>query len=275
MSNVLQTFVKILNSKGLMPSEIIADGNLHRCPTQTKPHKQNGAYIAHLDIPATLWWCNWEDGEQGSFTDTENKIHSPAEKEALKQRQAIMKLQREAEFAERQAAAAQTAQRELNDALPCSQEHPYLRRKGVPSLANIRQSRNGKLLIPVQDSSGIVQSVQYIFPDGEKRFLVGGKIHGGYFVIQGKLERPLIICEGYATGASIHLACECTVYVAFSANNLPIVAEIVRHRHPDKSILICADNDEAGRSKGQEAAQKAQARLIIPSFTTGTGTDFR
>lgn len=274
MSNVLQTFRDILTGKGLIPSEIIADGNLHRCPTQAKPHKQNGAYIAHLDTPATLWWCNWEDGEQGSFTDTEKKIQSPAEKEELKQRQAIMKLQREAEFAERQAAAAQTAQRELNDALPCSQAHPYLQRKGVPSLANIRQSRNGKLLIPVQDSSGIVQSVQYIFPDGEKRFLVGGKIHGGYFVIQGKLEIPLIICEGYATGASIHLACDCTVYVAFSAINLPQVAVIARRMYPDKSILICADNDEAGRSKGQEAAQKAQARLVLPAFITGTGTDF-
>lgn len=41
-----------------------------------------------------------------------------------------------------------------------------------------------------------------------------------------------------------------------------------------KSILICADNDETGRSKGQEAAQKAQARLVLPVFTTGTGTDF-
>ena len=119
-----------------------------------------------------------------------------------------------------------------------------------------------------------MQSVQYIFPEGEKRFLVGGKIHGGYFVIQGKPEKPLAVCEGYATGASIHLACDCTVYVAFSSINLPQVAGIVRRDHPDKSILICADNDEAGRSKGQEAAQKAQARLILPVFTTGAGTDF-
>ena len=59
MSNTLQTFRDVLNANGLIPSEIIADGTLHRCPTQAKPHKQNGAYIAHLDAPATLWWCNW------------------------------------------------------------------------------------------------------------------------------------------------------------------------------------------------------------------------
>jgi prophage regulatory protein len=53
--NPLQIFRDILTDKGLIPAEIMADGKLHRCPTQTKPHKQNGAYIAHVDIPATLW----------------------------------------------------------------------------------------------------------------------------------------------------------------------------------------------------------------------------
>ena len=274
MSNALQTFQDILASKGLIPSEIITDGKLHRCPTQTKPHKQNGAYIAHLDTPATLWWCNWESIEQGTFTEAEEKSFSQAEREALQQRQAAVKQQREAEFAQRQAAAAQKAQSELNASALCSPEHPYLQRKGVPPLADVRQDRNGMLLIPVKDASSNVQTLQRIAPDGEKRFLTGGKVHGGHFVIQGKPEKPLAVCEGYATGASIHLACNCTVYVAFSANNLPAVAGIARSKFPDTPILICADNDEAGRSKGQEAAQMAQARFILPAFTTGTGTDF-
>lgn len=274
MSNALQTFRDILTSKGLIPSEIIADGKLHRCPTQTKPHKQNGAYIAHLDTPATLWWCNWESIEQGTFTEAEEKALSQTEREALQQRQAAVKKQREAEFAQRQAAAAQKAQSELSASALCSPEHPYLQRKGVPPLADVRQDRNGMLLIPVKDASGNVQTLQRIAPDGEKRFLTGGKVHGGHFVIQGKPEKPLAVCEGYATGASIHLACDCTVYVAFSANNLPAVAGIARSKFPDTPILICADNDEAGRSKGQEAAQMAQARFIMPAFTTGTGTDF-
>ena len=274
MSNALQTLRDILNGKGLIPSEIIADGKLHRCPTQAKPHKQNGAYIAHLDTPATLWWCNWESVEQGTFTEAEERTLSLAEREALQQRQAAVKQQRETEFAQRQAAAAQKAQSELNVSALCSPEHPYLQRKGVPPLVDVRQNRNGLLLIPVRDASGNVQTLQRIAPDGEKRFLTGGKVHGGHFVIQGKPEKPLAVCEGYATGASIHLACNCTVYVAFSANNLPAVAGIARSKFPDTPMLICADNDEAGRSKGQEATQVAQARFILPAFTTGTGTDF-
>lgn len=274
MSNPLQTFQDILNDKGLSPSEIMAGGKLHRCPTQTKPHKQNGAYIAHLDSPATLWWCNWESGEQGTFTEAEERTLSPAEREILRQRQNAMRRQREAEYAQRREAAAQQARSILNTASPCSPEHAYLRRKGIPALAEVRQDRNGMLLIPVRDHSGNVQSLQYIAQDGTKRFLVGGKVQGGHFIIPGKPEKPLVLCEGYATGASIHLACECTVYVAFSANNLPIVANIVRRKFPDASIMVCGDNDETGRGKGQEAAQAAQARLVLPTFTAGTGKDF-
>lgn len=274
MSNLLQTFRDILHANGLIPSEIMAEGKLHRCPTQTKPHKQNGAYIAHLDTPATLWWCNWESGEQGTFTEAEEKILSPAEREIWRQRQNAIRRQREAECAQRREAAAHQARSILNTSFPCSPEHAYLRRKGIPALAEVRQDRNGMLLIPVRDISGKVQSLQYIAPDGTKRFLVGGKVQGGHFIIPGKPEKPLVLCEGYATGASVHLACGCAVYVAFSANNLPVMANIMRSKFPDASIMVCGDNDEAGRGKGQEAAQAAQARLVLPTFTAGTGKDF-
>lgn len=136
MNNILHVFQDILQSKGLTPSEFIADGKLHRCPTEAKPHKQNGAYIAHLDSPATLWWCNWESSDQGTFTDVEKATLSSAEKEALQQRHAAMRRQRDAEFAQRQAAAAQKAQSELNASAPCLPEHPYLQLKGVPPLAD-------------------------------------------------------------------------------------------------------------------------------------------
>ena len=63
-------------------------------------------------------------------------------------------------------------------------------------------------------------------------------------------------------------------YVTFSAGNLPVVAAAVRKQFPDAQILICGDNDETGCDKGQEAAQAAQAHLVVPHFTTGSGKDF-
>lgn len=274
MSNPLQIFRDILTDKGLIPAEIMADGKLHRCPTQTKPHKQNGAYIAHVDIPATLWWCNWENGEQGTFCTKEKQTLSVSELSAWRERQHSIQRQREAEYAERHAEAAQLARQEWNSALMCDTNHPYLRSKGIPALEGIRQARDGALLIPVLDTADNLQSLQRIYPDGTKRFLVGGKVSGGQFIIQGQPEKPIAICEGFATGASIHLATGWTVHVAFSANNMPVVAKPARDRFTDRAIIICGDNDEAGRKRGEEAAGLANAQLLFPHFTDDNGTDF-
>ena len=145
------------------------------------------------------------------------------------------------------AEAAQLARQEWNSARMCDANHPYLRRKGIPALEGIRQSRDGSLLIPVMDAANNLQSLQRVYPDGTKRFLVGGKVSGGQFIIQGQPEKPVAVCEGFATGTSIHIATGWTVYVAFSANNLARVAKTVKERLPDKTIIICGDNDEADR----------------------------
>ncbi|MFQ9491654.1 MAG: hypothetical protein ACLR0N_12545 [Bilophila wadsworthia] len=58
----------------------------------------------------------------------------------------------------------------------CDTNHPYLRSKGIPALEGIRQARDGALLIPVLDTADNLQSLQRIYPDGTKRFLVGGKV---------------------------------------------------------------------------------------------------
>ena len=274
MNSLLETFRAILGQHDLLPEEILMDGNLHRCPTRNKLYKKNGAYIAHQDSPATLWWCNWESNDQGTFCAEEKQTLSPAELSAWRRRQQSIRKQREEECSRRHEEAAEQARKLLQESCPCSEEHAYLRRKGIPAPADVRQNSNGMLLIPIKDSSGNLQSLQYIAPDGTKRFLTGGKVQGGYFLISGKAENPLVLCEGFATGASIHLACACTVYVTFSAGNLPAVAAAVRKQFPNAKILICGDNDETGRSKGQEAAQAAQALLVVPSFTTGSGKDF-
>ncbi|WP_300858291.1 toprim domain-containing protein, partial [uncultured Desulfovibrio sp.] len=170
--------------------------------------------------------------------------------------------------------AAQQARQEWNAARVCDASHPYLWRKGIPALEGIRQSRDGTLLIPVLDAANNLQSLQRIYPDGTKRFLVGGKVSDGRFIIQGQPEKPIAICEGFATGASIHLASGWTVHVTFSANNMPVVAKSARDLFTDKAIIICGDNDEIGRKRGGEAARLANAQLVLPHFTSGNGTDF-
>ena len=61
---------------------------------------------------------------------------------------------------------------------------------------------------------------------------------------------------------------------AFSANNMPVVAKPARDRFTDRAIIICGDNDEAGRKRGEEAAGLANTQLLFPHFTDDNGTDF-
>jgi putative DNA primase/helicase len=94
----------------------------------------------------------------------------------------------------------------------------------------------------MRDMAGILHSLQTITPAGDKRFLFGGMVKGCYHSI-GKPAGLLIVCEGYATGASIH---ECTghaVAVAFNAGNLEPVAVALRAKYLALKIIIAADDD--------------------------------
>ena len=53
----------------------------------------------------------------------------------------------------------------------------------------------------------------------------------------------VIVCEGYATGASIHEATGQAVAVAFNAGNLQAVAVALRAKYPCLTITIASDDD--------------------------------
>jgi putative DNA primase/helicase len=101
-------------------------------------------------------------------------------------------------------------------------------------------------------------------------FMSGGRIKGCFFGI-GKPKGALIVCEGFATGASIH---ECTghaVAVAFNAGNLEAVAVALRIKYPELKIIIAADDDHQtpgnpGLTKATAAVKAACASLAIPVF---------
>lgn len=115
-----------------------------------------------------------------------------------------------------------------------------------------------------------MQSLQTIAPDGNTMFMSRGRVKGCYFGI-GKPKGALIVCEGFATGASIH---ECTghaVAVAFNAGNLEAVAVALRTKYPVLKIIIDADDDHQtpgnpGMTKAMAAVQATGATLAVPVF---------
>ena len=73
----------------------------------------------------------------------------------------------------------------------------------------------------------------------------GARTEGGHALIGGQPKRgaPLLVAEGYATGATLHEATGLPVAVAFNAGNLEAVAKAYRAADPSRPIIIAGDND--------------------------------
>lgn len=175
----------------------------------------------------------------------------------------------DAEEAQRKAEAKEKATTvwQLSPAAPA--DHPYLVRKRIQA-QGVRVSGDA-LVIPLRDD-GEIHSLQFIGPDGEKRFLPGGRVKGCYFSIGNSTGAAgLAICEGFATGASIHEATGYPVAVAFNAGNLSAVSQAMRANFPDQPLILCADDDHKtdgnpGLTKAREAAQAVGAKVAVPDF---------
>ena len=100
-----------------------------------------------------------------------------------------------------------------------------------------------------------MQGMQFIAPDGSKKFKTGTSKKGNYSAIGRPKDQTLLLCEGYATGASLHECAGHAAAVCFDSGNMIYVAEALRKKYPDHKLVMCGDNDDSG--VGQKAAQAA------------------
>jgi putative DNA primase/helicase len=273
MNDALQQFSAALLRRGIVPAdEILADGQLHRCNTEGRNDKGDGAYLLHLDgIPAG-GFENWRDGKgwENWRGDIGRKL-TPAEEASHRVKVEAMLLRRKADTDARQREARELCAFTWNKAQPCDPAnlHPYLVKKGV--LAHgLRVTKNGRLLVPMRDADGVLHSLQFIDADGTKHFKTSGRKQGCYYAI-GQSDGVLCVAEGYATGASVHEATGYAVAIAFDAGNLLPVAKALREKLPDVRIALCSDNDlrtegNPGLTKAREAARAVGGLVAVPSF---------
>ncbi len=266
-----------------MEDHPIADGVRHRFYVDgDKPGSKNGFYVLHGDgIPAG-YFGTWKDGgDVQTWCAKRYKDMSPQEQEDYCQQQEQIKKEqatRQQHKRVKHEAVAISCNRRWRSAEPAYFNHPYLLAKQVRAYG-IRQLGED-LLIPVRDVDGRIMSLQIITRTGFKLFEKGGRVAGGYHSIGSYLRGMLYICEGYATGASIHVSTGHCVAVAFNAGNLMEVARILAEKYPDVRIIIAADNDQdkkinTGLIKGREVADRLGLNLVYPKFDIGSGySDF-
>lgn len=156
--------------------------------------------------------------------------------------------------------------------------HPYLVRKRLPPLG-LRQFKDN-LLVPVYSANGETVNLQTITPEGKKRFSKGGEVKGCFGYISGSNEL-LYVCEGWATGAALHMLTRASVACAMSAGNLLSVTGAVKAAMPGGIKIVVAGDDDRfsninpGRDAANNAALVHGLEVAFPTFAPDSkGTDF-
>lgn len=273
-----ENFRAALVKAGLVfDGEIIADGKLHRFKAAGDREK-NSWFVLHAGTPAAGAFGCWKRGVKETWCERDGQLSETKWKEVRARWQEEERERGQIE-AKRQAKAQKIAAWIFERATPVT-THAYLTAKGVKVSDDVREHR-GALALPLRDVNGELHSLQFIGTDGMKRFLRGGRIAGCFFTLADKPESPLAICEGCATGASVHEATGYAVVCALNCGNLLAVSKALRKKYPAREIIVCADNDQftdgnPGVTKATEAAKAINAKLAVPQFadTDKKLTDF-
>ncbi|HCL3291055.1 toprim domain-containing protein [Pseudomonas aeruginosa] len=283
-----------LQDYGLEPETPLKIGELVRCRSGAGRQKsKTGWYVVHehyTEKGLTLYfgaYGDWRVGEPQKIKSKGVRL-SDEEKKLLAARMAEAKRKQE----ERKARDARTASRRaaaLFERLPEKGRCGYLERKQVVGLGVRYAPRKNAMLVPMRDASDRIVGLQAIFAerqahldDRDKTYWPKGMAKEGAFHLMGSHPEPgevLLVCEGYATGASLHMATGLAVALAFDAGNLLAVAEIMRERFPGRGLIICADDDwkttrpdkvtpyNPGREKAEAAATIVGAQVVWPIFS--------
>ena len=245
-----------------------ADGGIHRFRVPgDRPGSQNGWYVLFADGIASGCFGSWKAGSSHTWSSREPA--NPLEAEQVRQRIEQARRQREAEQHQRQQQAADYAARLWRDARRADPGHPYLTAKGCRPY-NLRQ-RGDVLLVPLYHGGELV-NLQRIGADGDKRFLSGGRVKGCYsplgIIAAGQ---PLYLCEGWATGATLHAETGHPVACAMNAGNLLEAGRHLQRRHPEAVLIVAGDDDRQtegnpGKTAAIVAAAGLGCGLILPPW---------
>jgi len=252
-------FLSFAQAHGVEIRHLQADGVIHHCPTADKPKSRNGRYLYYGDWG---WVQNWATQEKEVYWHADG---TPQEIPLLPAR---YNPEREREERARRAQAAQQAA----DIVATSRldVHPYLASKGFPTVQALIHT-DGRMVVPMRDVVNYrqIKSVQFIDPDGTKKFLFNGEAKDAVMILGTGNETWL--CEGYATALSLRAALDALyrksrVVICFSAGNLHRVASMLGGV---RSVM--ADNDESGT--GERAAIATGLPWVMPPMVGDDAND--
>lgn len=277
---------------GLEPAQPLTFGKLTRCKTtQDKGKEKNGWYVIHEhrteknEILIFGSFGDWRTGDSNKIKVKPGRM-SQEERDVMRARQEEAK-RRAAEVAANAARRAANRAAGLFKRMPEKGRSAYLERKQIIGIRVRYAPRTGALLIPMTTARDQIVGLQVIYPEKQadtgrdKSYWPHGMSkEGAYHLIGPHPEpgEPVLVCEGYATGASLHMATSFAVAIAFDAGNLSAVAKAMRERFPGRALIVCRDDDwktkrpngepwNPGEEKGSNAALIVGGQVVGPIFS--------
>ena len=255
---------------GITYRDVPADGRFHETDVLDDPHGKGDGRIKLFPDGTGGIAFNWKGDKRPFFVDDGRTLNDADRREHDRKRQEAVK-QAEADEIKRHAEAAKRALLILEEATPATAAHSYLKAKGIQSHGALLHS-DGRLIIAMRISKEL-HSLQFITVDGTKRFQHDGRVKGCYFLIGSVAEINesgfVLVCEGFATGASLYEATGIPVLICFMAGNLLPVATYVRAQLPKVRVAICGDFDQSGTGQkaATHAAKAVDGLVALPAFT--------
>ncbi|CAI8724728.1 VapE domain-containing protein [Pseudomonas chlororaphis] len=277
---------------GLEPAQPLVFGKLTRCKTsQDKGKEKNGWYVVHehrTEKGETLIFGSFGDWRSGETQKIKVKAGrmSSEEREVMRARQEEAK-RRAAEVAANAARRAASRAAGMFKRMPEKGKSAYLDRKQIVGFKVRYAPRTGAVLVPMCNVRDQIVGLQVLFPGKQeatgrdKSYWPAGMSKEGAFHLIGphpEPGEPVLVCEGYATGASLHMATSLAVAIAFDAGNLMTVSKAMRERFPGRPIIICRDDDwktkrpngepwNPGEEKANNAATVVGGQVVAPIFS--------
>jgi len=223
------------------PNKFFPSDRIRRCGTVEKPRSGNGAYFWDGQRGWVMDWSGearviwFEDPNAVPWTDEQKREWMDKRKAANATRDTGYEN------------ASKKAFMTISAAKPA--KHDYLHLKGFPDLEGL--VLEDSLLVPMRNCvTNDLQGYQRIFWDAEtrkweKKMLLGMQARNAVMYLGDRGAQEVWLCEGYATGLSIHaslrsVGLKASVVVCFSASNMVAVADQIKGQR-----YIFADNDES------------------------------
>lgn len=271
----MQSIYDHANSNGYN-FEPIFNGEIHRFQPNDRRDK-SGWFIGHIlnegqkNELRLLIYGDWSKNEKYEWI-SKGRFNSKEEKETKDRELNKLRQKIESKKHDENKAAKILAKKYYSDLSDVPQNFKYLEKKQVNVVPGAKYDMQEQVLVlPLYENlKKEISTYQTISEDGQKFFLKDGKTKGSFFFIEGNKDK-ILICEGFATGASVHQATGCFTVIAFNAGNILSVTEKMIQSFGKNNILICADNDAYGiKNTGIETAKEVSAKLgvsyVFPEF---------